>query len=83
VTGYGSKVKIHFPKRGAKITDVKSLLLNADSVTEKRYFQHLISNGIFALTQSRVHFYISLPHTEQEVDKLISTTGDFLRSVPK
>jgi glutamate-1-semialdehyde 2,1-aminomutase len=83
VTGYGSKVKIHFPKRGAKITDLKSLLLNADSVTEKRYFQHLISNGIFALTQSRVHFYISLPHTEQEVDKLISTTGDFLRSMPK
>jgi glutamate-1-semialdehyde 2,1-aminomutase len=83
VTGYGSKVKIHFPKRGAKITDAKSLLVNADSATEKRYFQHLISNGIFALTQSRVHFYISLPHTEQEVDKLISTTGDFLRSVPK
>ncbi len=83
VTGYGSKVKIHFPKRGARITDVKSLLLSADSATEKRYFQHLISNGIFALTQSRVHFYISLPHTEQEVDKLISTTGDFLKSMPK
>ncbi len=82
VTGYGSKVKIHFPKRGAKITDVKSLLLNADSATEKRYFQHLISNGIFALTQNRVHFYISLPHTEQDVAKLISTTGDFLRSMP-
>jgi glutamate-1-semialdehyde 2,1-aminomutase len=83
VTGYGSKAKIHFPKRGAKVKDLKSLLTNADAATEKRYFRHLISNGIFALTQGNVHFYISLPHTEQEIDKLISTTGDFLKSVPK
>jgi len=57
--------------------------LNADSAMEKRYFQHLISNGIFALTQSRVHFYISLPHTEQEIGDLVSTTGNFLKSEAK
>jgi len=83
VTGYGSKVKIHFPKRGAKVKDLKSLITNADSETEKRYFRYLISNGIFALTQGNVHFYVSLPHTEQEIDKLVSTTEDFLRSLPK
>jgi glutamate-1-semialdehyde 2,1-aminomutase len=83
VTGYSSEAKVHFPKRGAKVKDLRSLLMNADSGTEKRFFRHLISNGIFALTQGQVHFYISLPHTEQEIDKLISTTSNFLRSIPK
>jgi len=30
-----------------------------------------------------VHFYISLPHTEQEIDDLISVTRGFLKSVSK
>jgi len=83
VTGYGSKVKIHFPKRGSKVNDMKSLVINRDTETEKRYFGHLISNRIFALTQGMVHFYISLPHTEQEIDDLISVTRGFLKSVSK
>jgi glutamate-1-semialdehyde 2,1-aminomutase len=83
VTGYGSKVKIHFPKRGSKVNDMKSLIINRDTETEKRYFAHLISNKIFALTQGMVHFYISLPHTEQEIDDLISATRSFLKSVGK
>ena len=83
VTGYGSKVKIHFPKRGSKVNDMKSLVINRDTETEKRYFAHLISNRIFALTQGMVHFYISLPHTEQEIDELISVTRGFLKSVGK
>jgi glutamate-1-semialdehyde 2,1-aminomutase len=83
VTGYGSKVKIHFLKRGSKINDMKSLVVNCDTETEKRYFAHLISNRIFALTQVMVHFYISLPHTEQEIDDLISATRSFLKSAAK
>jgi glutamate-1-semialdehyde 2,1-aminomutase len=83
VTGYRSKVKIHFPKRGSKVNDMKSLVINRDTETEKRYFAHLISNRIFALTQGMVHFYISLPHTEQEIDELISATRGFLKSVGK
>ena len=83
VTGYGSMAKIHFPRRGAKVKDLRSLLTNADSETERKFFRHLISNGIFALTQGQVHFHISLPHTEQEIDKLISTTRDFLKSLAK
>lgn len=83
VTGYGSEAKIHFPKRGAKVKDLKSLLTNGDSGKEKQFFRHLMSNGIFALTQGQVHFFISLPHTEQEIDRLISTTGSFLKSIAK
>ncbi|MGD0550981.1 MAG: aminotransferase class III-fold pyridoxal phosphate-dependent enzyme [Candidatus Bathyarchaeia archaeon] len=83
VTGYGSKVKIHFPKRGSKVNDMKSLVINRDTEIEKRYFGQLISNRIFALTQGMVHFSISLPHTEQEIDDLISATRSFLKSVPK
>ncbi len=80
VTGYGSVVKIHFLKPGANVNDLKSLLANVDSGMDRKYFRHLISNGIFALTQGQVHFYLSLPHTEQEIDKLVSSTRDFLKS---
>jgi glutamate-1-semialdehyde 2,1-aminomutase len=83
VTACGSKVKLHFLKRGSKANDMRSLIMNRDTEAEKRYFAHLIANGIFALTQVMVHFYISLPHTEQEIDKLVSTSRDFLRSMPK
>jgi glutamate-1-semialdehyde aminotransferase len=62
---------------------LRSLLTNADSETERKFFRHLISNGIFALTQGQVHFHISLPHTEEEIDKLISTTREFLKSLAK
>jgi glutamate-1-semialdehyde 2,1-aminomutase len=83
VTGYGSVAAIHFPKRGTNVKDLRSLLANADCQTEKKFFRHLLSNGIFALTQSQVHFHISLAHTEQEIDKLIATTREFLKSVAK
>jgi len=81
ITGYGSIAKLHLLKNQVQSKDLESLMRNADIQAEKRYFGHLVSNGILAMIPSEVHFYISLPHKEEEIDKTIAATEDFLRSV--
>jgi hypothetical protein len=46
-------------------------MTDADVQAERSYFRHLISNGILALILSEVHFYASLPHGEEEIDRTI------------
>jgi glutamate-1-semialdehyde 2,1-aminomutase len=83
VTGLHSVVKIHFPKPGTNMNNVRELLTKVDYKTENRFFKYLLSKGICAFIPNVVHFYITYPHTEQEVDTLISTCRDFLKTVPK
>ncbi len=83
VTGLHSVVKLHFPKPGTNINNTRELLTNADYKMEEKFFKYLLSKGIFAFMPSVVHFYITYPHTEQEIDALISTSRDFLKSMPK
>jgi glutamate-1-semialdehyde 2,1-aminomutase len=83
ITGYKSTVKIHFPRAGAKITDARSLLLNLDKEMEKKYFKYMLSRGILVMIPAIPHFYITFPHTEQEIDSAISASRDFLKSMPK
>jgi glutamate-1-semialdehyde aminotransferase len=56
-------------------------MTHADKETERRYFHHLLSNGVFALEDSMVHFYVSPEHSEEEIEKLVRTTEDFLKSL--
>lgn len=81
VTGYGSMSKLHFLTKRVKSFGLKSLRTHADKETERKYFHHLLANGEFALTESQVHFYISMAHSEEEIDKLVRATEDFLKSV--
>jgi len=81
VTGYHSIAKVHFLKRKVKATHLRSLITNVDPQAEKNYFHHLISNGILAMIPSEVHFYVSLPHTEQEIEQTIAATRDFLKAL--
>lgn len=83
VTGLHSVVKLHFPKPGTNINNVRELLTNVDYETENRFFNYLLSKGICAFIPNLVHFYITYPHTEHEVDTLISACRDFLKTVPK
>ena len=80
VTGYKSTVKIHFPIAGAKVTDDRSLLLSGDKEIEKKYFKFMLSKGILAMIPAIPHFYVTFPHTDQEIDSAISATRDFLKS---
>jgi glutamate-1-semialdehyde 2,1-aminomutase len=81
VTGYGSMSKLHFLKGKVRTFNLKSLMIHADQETEKKYFHYLISNEIFALPDSMVHFYVSMAHSEEDIEKLVHTTEDFLKSV--
>jgi glutamate-1-semialdehyde 2,1-aminomutase len=80
ITGYGSMSKLHLLKKPVREPNLKSLVTNTDHEREDSYFRHLISKGIFAMTAGQVHFYISLPHNEDEIDRLITATEDFLKS---
>jgi glutamate-1-semialdehyde 2,1-aminomutase len=79
VSGIGSMVKVHFTKGEVDSFDLKSLMVRSDRETESRYFRHLISNGILAMIPNRVHFFISLPHQEEDIDRLVDATESFLR----
>ena len=78
VTGVGSMAKIHFLKSKNR-TDFKSVFMNSDKEREKKYFHFLISKGILAMIPGKVHFFISLPHSEEDIEKLISATEEFIR----
>lgn len=80
VTGYKSTATIHFLRAGAKVTDARSLLLSVDKEMEKKYFKYLLSKGILAMTPSLPHFYVTFPHTNQEIDSVILATREFLKS---
>jgi glutamate-1-semialdehyde 2,1-aminomutase len=83
VTGYKSTVKIHFPRAGAKVTDDRSLLLSGDKEIEKKYFKFMLSKGILVMIPAIPHFYVTFPHTDQEIDEAISASRNFLKSMPK
>ena len=81
VTGIGSVVKLHFLKPGTVGRDLRSLKMGADLQAENKYFKHLLSKGILAMIPNEVHYYVCLPHTEQEIDELISASRSFLESI--
>jgi glutamate-1-semialdehyde 2,1-aminomutase len=80
VTGLGSVFKLYLLKGKVAKFDLKSLGMNVDMQNEQRYFHHLLSKGILAMTPTQGHFYISLPHTKEEIDRAIAATQEFLRS---
>ena len=80
VTGLGSVYKLYFLNEKITKFDLKSLGTNMDIESERKYFHHLISKGILAMTPTQGHFYISLPHTKEEIDRLITATEEFLKS---
>lgn len=80
VSGYGSMVKLHLLKKQVDKHDLKTLVTNGDGYREQEYFRHLLSKGIFAMTPGQVHFYVSLPHMKDEIERTIKATKDFLKS---
>lgn len=83
VTGYGAIAKVHLLKNMIPKKDLKSLITNADQRAEKNYFRYLIARGVLAMTPTEVHSYVSLPHTEEGIEKTLTATEDFLRSTKK
>lgn len=81
VAGLGSMVKIHFLKEQVKQHDLQTLLSKSHKEIEKKYFYHLISNNILAMAPGKVHFFISLPHTSEDIDSLIALTENFIKVV--
>jgi glutamate-1-semialdehyde 2,1-aminomutase len=81
VTGCGSMSRLYLLKNQIQTKDLRSLVTNTDTQADRRYFQHLVSNGILAMIPGHVHFYISLPHKEEEIESAVATTREFLKSL--
>jgi glutamate-1-semialdehyde 2,1-aminomutase len=79
VSGFGSMIKLYFTKE--KVKDIRTINKAKNKEIEKKYFHYLISKGIIAMTPSEVHFYISLPHSEDDIEKLIEVSEEFLKNV--
>ncbi|MEN2975099.1 MAG: aspartate aminotransferase family protein [Candidatus Caldarchaeales archaeon] len=77
-TGIGSLVGIHFTPLVPR--DVKTAQTMKNEEEHRRYFRHLLENKIIVLTQESQHFFISYAHTEEDIEKLIQVTEDFLKS---
>lgn len=79
VTGVGSMVKLHFvgkpPKNAGEAASRKE--------EEKRYFSHLLYQGILAMTPSSPRFFISLPHTEEDVERTVIATEGYFKTINK
>ena len=80
VTGYGSMSKLHLLKKPVRKPSLKSLVTNSDHTMENKYFRYLLSKGLLAMTADQVHSYISVPHNEDEINRLITATEEFLKS---
>ena len=72
--------KLHLLKKPVRKPSLKSLVTNSDHTMENKYFRYLLSKGLLAMTADQVHSYISLPHSEDEINNLISATEEFLKS---
>ena len=78
VTGVGSMLAIHFTKEKPK--DVRSANKPKDVEATRRYRDYLVANGIAVMSYAFPHFFISLPHSGEDIDKLLSVTERFLRA---
>ncbi len=79
VMGVGSIVCLHFTKERPR--DVRTASVGKDVETTKRYHAHLLSNSLILMMPTSPHFFISTAHTEEDIEKLVSLTDDFISSI--
>ncbi|MEM0456890.1 MAG: aspartate aminotransferase family protein [Nitrososphaerota archaeon] len=78
VTGVGSLFAIHFTKEKPK--DVRSAV--GDTKLARDYFHFLLNNNILCMKPSKQVFAPSVAHSEEDIERLLSVTEEFLRQVP-
>jgi glutamate-1-semialdehyde 2,1-aminomutase len=77
VTGVGSTFAIHFQ---AKIPHNAGDTAKNDMPTTKAYFAHMLDRGIVYLSPTVSHYWISSPHTKEDINTYLAATEDFVRS---
>jgi glutamate-1-semialdehyde 2,1-aminomutase len=83
VAGMGSMVKIHFLKERVEKYDLQTLLSKSHKEIEKKFFFHLLSKNILAMVPGEVHFFISQPHSKEDIEELIRVTEEFIKLILK
>ena len=76
VTGVGSTFGIHFKKDEPK--NAGDTAKNNLEMT-RAYFRYMLEQNIIYLSPTVSHSWISSPHTDQDVEKYLSTTEAFMK----
>ncbi len=79
VTGMGSVFAIHFTKE--KPRDAETANRTRDLELTKRYFYHMLHNGMLFLKPERPVFAISYAHSEEELEKQVALTEEFIKGI--
>ena len=80
ITGIGSLVGIHFT--GESVKDIR-VVTRENKEQARRFFRHQLSRGNLILTPDLQHLAISNAHTKLDVENLVSSTEDFVKSQKK
>jgi len=80
-TGIGSLFGCHFTKQ-KPIKDIHAVSLGNVNVA-KRFHRYLLDRGIFFQSPVLPHVAVSSAHTEEDIDELIATVEDFVKSEPR
>jgi glutamate-1-semialdehyde 2,1-aminomutase len=76
VTGVGSTFGIHFQKNSPKNAGDTG---RNDMPATKAYFQYMLEAGIIYLSPTVSHSWISSPHTEEDVEKYLAVTEEYIK----
>jgi len=77
-SGIGSLFGCHFTRQ-RPIKDIHAVSLGNVKVA-KRFHRYLLDRGIFILSPVLTHGAVSSAHTEKDIDELLATVEDFVRS---
>lgn len=81
VTSVGSMFKIHFVKE--EPLDYESAWRGRNSKLEEEYFHFMVRNGVLLMSERNTKFYSSFAHGEEEYERIISLTREFLKLVKR
>ncbi len=76
VTGLGSMIGIHFTKEAPK--DPLTSERTKNSRVCELLFKHMVERNTLYLSPTKPHLFLSVAHTQEEIDKFVSDFEEFL-----
>ncbi len=77
VTGVGSMIGIHFTRE--KPVDGITSERTKDVEMCNKFFRHMLNNKVVYVSALKPHLFISVAHTEKEIDTFVSLTEEFVK----
>lgn len=76
ITGVGSTFGVHFQEKVPKNAGETS---KNDIPSTRTYFKHMLESGIIFMSPTVSHSWISSPHTDEDIEKYLAATENYVR----